>query len=123
MEGEDKSKKVAKEKRSVKKTKGAAVPIEKMPVVTETKKVPAVSEAKQTPVVTEAKQMPARKSLSTGTAKRSARSKQSKEPTYEQIQLRAYFIGERRKSLGISGDETSDWVQAERELKEELAAK
>jgi hypothetical protein len=105
MEGEDKSKKVAKEKRSIKKTKGAAVPIEKMPVVTE------------------AKQMPARKSPSTGTAKRSAGSKQTKEPTYEQIQLRAYFIGERRKSLGISGDETSDWVRAERELKEELAAK
>ena len=114
MEGEDKSKKVAKEKRSVKKTKGAAVPIKKMPVVTETKKVPAVSEAKQ---------MTARKSPSTGTAKRSARSKQTKEPTYEQIQFRAYFIGERRKSLGISGDETSDWVGAECELKEELAAK
>jgi hypothetical protein len=73
--------------------------------------------------VSEAKQMTARKSPSTGTAKRSARSKQTKEPTYEQIQLRAYFIGERRKSLGISGDETSDWVGAECELKEERAAK
>jgi hypothetical protein len=34
----------------------------------------------------------------------------------EQVALRAYFIGERRRSLGIAGDETSDWVQAEQEL-------
>jgi hypothetical protein len=40
----------------------------------------------------------------------------------EQVALRAYFIGERRRSLGIAGDETSDWVQAEQELSEELKA-
>ena len=39
----------------------------------------------------------------------------------EQVALRAYFIGERRRSLGIAGDETSDWVQAEQELRQELA--
>ena len=97
MEGEDKSKKVAKEKRSVKKTKAVALPIEETPAV--------------------------RKRASTETAKRSVASKRTPELSYEQIQLRAYFIGERRKSLGIRGDETSDWVQAERELKEELATK
>jgi hypothetical protein len=37
----------------------------------------------------------------------------------EQVALRAYFIGERRRSLGIVGDETSDWVQAEQELSQE----
>jgi hypothetical protein len=37
--------------------------------------------------------------------------------------LRAYFIGERRRSLGIPGDETSDWVAAERELLAELKTK
>jgi len=105
MEGEDKSKKVAKEKRSVKKTKAVVLPIEV---------IPAVAEPKKTPL---------RKSTGTETAKRSVRSERTKEPSYEQIQLRAYFIGERRKSLGIRGDETSDWVQAERELKEELEAK
>ena len=104
MEGEDKSKKVAKEKRSVKKTKAVALPVAE---------VPAVPEPKKTPV---------RKSGGSERAKRSVRSTGTKEPSYEQIQLRAYFIGERRKSLGILGDETSDWVQAERELKEELAA-
>ena len=105
MEGEDKSKKVAKEKRSAKKTKAVAVPVAE---------VPAVVEPKKTPV---------RKSAGTERAKRSVGSTGTKEPSYEQIQLRAYFIGERRKSLGIVGDETSDWVQAERELKEELATK
>ena len=105
MEGEDKSKKVAKEKRSVKKTKAVAMPVAEVPAVAEPKKTPAP------------------KSGGIERAKRSVRSAGTKEPTYEQIQLRAYFIGERRKSLGILGDETSDWVQAERELKEELTAK
>ena len=39
--------------------------------------------------------------------------------TTEQIQVRAYFIAERRKALGLSGDETGDWAQAERELRAE----
>lgn len=105
MEGEDKSKKVAKEKRSVKKTRAVALPSEE---------TTAVAQPKKTPV---------RKSASAGAAKRSVPSKGTEEPSYEQVQLRAYFIGERRKSLGIRGDETSDWVQAERELQEELATK
>ena len=41
----------------------------------------------------------------------------------EQVALRAYFIAERRRSLGISGDETSDWMQAEQELSQELAGR
>ncbi len=43
--------------------------------------------------------------------------------TTEQIQIRAYFIGEHRKSLGVAGDETGDWVQAEHEIRAEAAAK
>jgi Protein of unknown function (DUF2934) len=104
MEGEDKSKKVAKEKRSAKKTK-AVLP---------TKEISAASAAETTPV---------RKGSGTGTAKRPVRSNNVKEPSYEEVQLRAYFIGERRKSLGFPGDETSDWVQAETELKAELLPK
>lgn len=34
----------------------------------------------------------------------------------EQVALHAYFIAERRRKLGMPGDETSDWVPAEREL-------
>jgi hypothetical protein len=105
MEREEKSKKVAKEKRSVKKSKTVALPA---------KEIPAVPIA-ETPTI--------RKSIGTGVAKRPVRSSKAKEPSYEQVQLRAYFIGERRKSLGISGDETSDWVQAELELKAELKSK
>jgi hypothetical protein len=107
MEREEKSKKVAKEKRSVKKSKTVSLPA---------KEIPAAPIA-ETPSV--------RKGADTGTAKRAVRSSSSKakEPTTEQVQLRAYFIGERRKSLGIPGDETSDWVQAELELKAEQAPK
>jgi hypothetical protein len=43
--------------------------------------------------------------------------------TSEQIQQRAYQIAERRKSLGVSGDETEDWAQAERELRAEATGK
>jgi len=32
------------------------------------------------------------------------------------IALRAYFIAERRQRMGWSGDATSDWVEAERQL-------
>ena len=105
MEGEEKSKKVAKEKRSVKKSKTVALPAQEIPAAPVAEK-PAV-----------------RKTTDTGTAKRPVRSSQAKEPSYEQVQLRAYFIGERRKSLGIPGDETSDWVQAELELQAELSPK
>jgi hypothetical protein len=41
-------------------------------------------------------------------------------PTLEQIQLRAYFVSERRQRLGSPGDSTSDWIQAERELRDEM---
>jgi hypothetical protein len=72
---------------------------------------------------------PARKSTTskTGLNAPSGRSKSPKKsqarPSGEQVALRAYFIAERRRTLGIQGDETSDWVAAERELLEELKAK
>ena len=100
MEREEKSKKVAKEKRSVKRSKTVALPAKEI----------SAAPLAATPSLRR----------STGTAKRPAHSNKAKEPSYEQVQLRAYFIGERRKSLGIPGDETSDWVQAELELKAEL---
>jgi hypothetical protein len=43
--------------------------------------------------------------------------------TIEQIQRRAYFIAERRKSLGQEGNETADWAQAEHELEAEATNK
>jgi cell division septation protein DedD len=38
------------------------------------------------------------------------------EPTNEEIQLRAYFISERRHRLGLPGDASSDWLEARRQL-------
>ncbi len=61
-----------------------------------------------------------KQSLAPGT-KRGTRKKSG--PSFEQVQLRAYFIGERRRKLGQPGNETSDWVQAERELRREQKAK
>jgi hypothetical protein len=99
MEPEDKAKKVVKEKRSVKKTK-----------------VPAEA-GDATPVVAEKKKASSRKKVASAPATISENIIEA--PSIEQIQLRAYFISERRMSLGIAGNSTSDWIQAERELKEE----
>src|SRR6266853_34266 len=41
-----------------------------------------------------------------------AREKMDVQLSNEQVALRAYFIGERRRKLGFPGDETSDWVEA-----------
>jgi hypothetical protein len=58
---------------------------------------------------------------SAGTKTRS-RKKTALQPDADRVALRAYFIGERRRTLGIPGDATSDWLQAERELLEESKA-
>jgi len=44
-------------------------------------------------------------------------------PTPEQIQRRAYSISEKRRKEGRPGDETSDWTQAEKQLKAESGFK
>jgi hypothetical protein len=116
MEGAEKSKKVKKEKRSVKKTKAVEVP------ATETPSAP-IAEAE--PVV-----KPKSKAKSTEkeaapleTEKKAAPTEKLQEPTFEEIQLQAYFIAERRARLGVPGDAASDWVEAEAVLKEQLASK
>jgi Protein of unknown function (DUF2934) len=52
-------------------------------------------------------------------AKRDPKMRANAIATSEQIQLRAYYIAERRKSSGSGGDESEDWAQAERELRAE----
>jgi hypothetical protein len=37
-------------------------------------------------------------------------------PTSEQIQMRAYFISERRRRFDLPGDANSDWLEAKRQL-------
>jgi hypothetical protein len=38
------------------------------------------------------------------------------DPTDDQIQMRAYFISERRRRLDLPGDANSDWLEAKRQL-------
>ncbi|MGC3988203.1 MAG: hypothetical protein QM796_00695 [Chthoniobacteraceae bacterium] len=44
-------------------------------------------------------------------------------PSYDDIALRAYFISEKRQQLGLPGDSSQDWVEAERQLVGEATAK
>ena len=37
--------------------------------------------------------------------------------TIEEIALKAYYLAERRRHLGLPGDPESDWLEAERELR------
>jgi len=37
--------------------------------------------------------------------------------TSEDVAVRAYFIGEHRRHLGLPGDPESDWLEAERQLR------
>ena len=37
--------------------------------------------------------------------------------TMKDIALKAYYLAERRKDLGLPGDSESDWLQAEQELR------
>jgi hypothetical protein len=94
MEGDVKLKKGTSQKRSAKKSKAAEV------VAATTKE--SIEEAAK----------PSAKRRQSNVRKKVAR-----HPTVEQIQLRAYFIAERRRQLGLPGDETADWVQAEKELR------
>jgi len=38
------------------------------------------------------------------------------DPTAEQIEMRAYFISERRRRFHLPGDANSDWLEAKRQL-------
>ena len=42
------------------------------------------------------------------------------DPTDEQIQMRAYFISERRRRFALPGDANSDWLEAKRQLLAEI---
>ena len=37
--------------------------------------------------------------------------------TSEEIALKAYYLAERRRHLGLPGDPETDWLEAERELR------
>ena len=112
MEGAEKSKKVKKEKRSVKKTKAVAVSAAEAPAA----EAPAAPIAEPEPVAKP-------KSQAKSTGKKTVPLDTVQEPTFEEIQLQAYFIAERRARLGVPGDATSDWVEAEAVLRTQSASK
>ena len=43
--------------------------------------------------------------------------------TEDDVALRAYFIAEKRRSLGLPGDSHADWIEAERQLSAESRVK
>ncbi len=42
------------------------------------------------------------------------------DPTDAQIEMRAYFISERRRRFDLPGDANSDWLEAKRQLLAEI---
>ena len=48
---------------------------------------------------------------------------QAREPSDEEIRLRAYFIAERRIQLSLPGDSDHDWLEAKRQLMSEGTAR
>ena len=103
---EEKTKKKRVQKRAVRKTAKAAEPVS----------------AAASPVVTAETKKPRKSSSKANKAKATSKTPKviSLSPTFEQVQVRAYFISERRRKLGLPGDEGHDWLTAERELLAEL---
>ncbi|MFL6584711.1 MAG: DUF2934 domain-containing protein [Chthoniobacterales bacterium] len=64
---------------------------------------------------TAARKTPARRKPQTAGAPAPLR----REPTDDDIRIRAYFIAERRVQMGIAGTHTDDWLEARRQLEEE----
>jgi hypothetical protein len=100
---EEKTKKKRVQKRAIRKKAKAAEP---------------VSAAASLAVTTKTKKP--RKSSSKAKSKTKIPKPAAFLPTFEQVQVRAYFISEHRRKLGLPGDEGHDWLTAERELMAEL---
>lgn len=45
-----------------------------------------------------------------------------REPTDDEVRIRAYFIAERRMQLSMPGSEAEDWLEARRQLQNESGA-
>jgi hypothetical protein len=69
-----------------------------------------------------AKPVTARRTTTAAKSSKGSKSAATK-PAYtsEDIALRAYFISEKRRQLGQSGSPESDWLEAERQLREGLS--
>lgn len=54
-----------------------------------------------------------------GSAKKATSPSLLREPSDDEIRLRAYFLAERRLQLSLPGDSAHDWIEARRQLIEE----
>jgi hypothetical protein len=72
-----------------------------------------------TPPAPKAKLTPTRKAAPKAAAKVAEKSMASLRTAVcsEMVALRAYFIGQRRQELGQPGDSTTDWLEAEKQLR------
>jgi hypothetical protein len=133
MEEKTKKKRVAKravrnKEKSTELDSAAVAPVVKLtaPAMPLTAPAPA-TETKKPRKSTKAKSGSSSKSVAKAKSGSSAKSEShapkltAHPPTFEQVQLRAYFISERRRKLGLPGDESHDWLTAERELRQELS--
>lgn len=77
------------------------------------------------PALTKARKPAAIKRTTTTATKTSRKSKSAAtKPAYtnEDVALRAYFIAQKRQQLGHFGSPESDWLEAERQLRESVTA-
>jgi hypothetical protein len=71
-----------------------------------------------------AKKPAAKKTAATparSSTKKSSSASGVREPSDEEIRLRAYFLAERRHQLSLPGDSAHDWIEARRQLIEEAS--
>ena len=66
---------------------------------------------------------PAKPAAKKPAASKAALPKKAASYSQDDVALRAYFIAEKRRKLGLPGDEHSDWVEAERQLAHEFRPK
>lgn len=92
---------------------------------TETVKTTNTSETVAKPVAKKAAAVTATKTVKKAAAASKKTATKAAKPvlSVEELQLRAYFIAEKRKLDGLPGDSHQDWVEAERQLLAELKAK
>ena len=77
--------------------------------------MPAKTTTKKTATAASAKKPAAKKPA--------APKKKAAKYTEDDVALRAYFISEKRRNLGLPGDSHADWIEAERQLAQESRAK
>lgn len=71
------------------------------------------------PVKSKAKKPAAKKSAAPASPRKPSSASALREPTDEEIRIRAYFLAERRIQLSLPGDSAHDWIEARRQLIEE----